>query len=102
MATTYLALRRLKIGDGYREIGEEVPEAAGWRNLRSLLRSHFVEAVDSSEVELTVDAEATADEGLQQELESLAVPALKARAKAEGRTGYSKLNKADLVALLLT
>lgn len=99
MATTFIARRRLKIGDGYRQIGEEVPEAAGWRNLRTFIRLGWVEEVDSSDVELTVDAEATG-EGFRQELESLSVAALRARAKAEGLTGYSRLSKARLVDLL--
>jgi len=37
MAEAYVAARRLKIGDSFREPGEPVPEAVNWRNLREHL-----------------------------------------------------------------
>ena len=34
---TYIARRRLKVGDGWREVGEEVPEASTWPNRQAYL-----------------------------------------------------------------
>ena len=31
----YVALKRLRIGDGFREVGESVPEAKDWKNVAS-------------------------------------------------------------------
>lgn len=35
----YFALKRLKVGDGYREPGDEVPEAHGWRNVQAYINT---------------------------------------------------------------
>jgi hypothetical protein len=37
--TRYVARKRLKLPDRWAEIGDEVPEAAGWRNLHSYLNT---------------------------------------------------------------
>ena len=47
MANTYVARKRLKVGDEWREPGEEIPEAAGWRNLHSYLSSGAVTLVQT-------------------------------------------------------
>ncbi len=41
----YVARTRLKVGDSYREPGEEIPEAASWPNLRSYLDLEQLEEV---------------------------------------------------------
>ena len=51
MANIYVARRRLKIGDEWREPGEEVPEAATWRNLHSYLSSGAVTLVQTDTVQ---------------------------------------------------
>ena len=43
MSTHYVALRRLNVDGSVREPGDEVPEAAGWRNLRAYLSAGHVE-----------------------------------------------------------
>ena len=45
MAVKYIAGKRLKVGDGYREIGDEVPEAAGWRTLSAYLNTGAIKEV---------------------------------------------------------
>ncbi len=45
----YVALRRLKVGDGWREPGDPVPEAATWRNLRAYLGAGQVAEVPDEE-----------------------------------------------------
>lgn len=44
----YYALKRLKVGNGYREPGDEVPEAAGWRNIQAYLNKFMIQAVPVS------------------------------------------------------
>lgn len=41
----YYATRPLKIGDGTRQPGEEVPEAAEWKNLRLFIGKGWIAAV---------------------------------------------------------
>lgn len=41
----YVAGRRLRVGDGYKEYGEPVPEAASWKNLEAHLSSGAIKAV---------------------------------------------------------
>jgi len=91
----YVAHRRLKLGTGFREIGDEVPEAQEWKNLSTYLRLGWIveEPGESTAVVVT-------DEGGQDDLSSLTVTALRSKAKAAGLTGLSKLRKSDLVALL--
>lgn len=46
----YVAGKRLKIGNGdYREYGDPVPEAAGWKNLGSYLSSGAIRIVEVTE-----------------------------------------------------
>ena len=45
MATTYIAMKRLLIGDAWREPGDEVPEAADWPTLRSYLQGEHIKEV---------------------------------------------------------
>jgi hypothetical protein len=47
MANIYVARKRLQIAGQWREPGEEVPEAAGWRNLHSYLSSGAVVLVQT-------------------------------------------------------
>lgn len=51
---TYRAVRRLRIGDGWREPGELVPEAATWRLVESLVRAGEMEEVEVTAQELSV------------------------------------------------
>jgi len=44
----YIAKRRLKAGHGFKEIGEEVPEAASWRNVRAWIGLGYIEEVKES------------------------------------------------------
>jgi hypothetical protein len=44
-ALTYVALRRLKVGASWRNPGDAVPEAAGWRNLHNYLSSGQLKVV---------------------------------------------------------
>ena len=44
----YVACKRLKIGHGFREIGELVPEAETWRNLRIYLDNGSLAVVPNS------------------------------------------------------
>jgi hypothetical protein len=44
-AYQYVALSRLKVGDGYREPGEPVPEASMWPNLRHYISTGQVEEI---------------------------------------------------------
>ena len=44
----YVACKRLKIGHGFREIGELVPEAETWRNLRVYLDNGSVAVVPNA------------------------------------------------------
>lgn len=37
MGVTYVAQKRLRVGDGYREPGEKVPEAADWMNVSAYI-----------------------------------------------------------------
>ena len=53
MADVYVARKRLKVGDSYRMPGDEVPEAAGWRNLHSYLSSGAVVLVQTDRVQAT-------------------------------------------------
>lgn len=41
----YFALKRLKVGDGYREPGDEVPEAHGWRNVQAYINRSMLTVV---------------------------------------------------------
>jgi hypothetical protein len=43
VTAAYICKRRLKVGDGYREPGELVPEAATWPNLRRYIDQGWVE-----------------------------------------------------------
>lgn len=45
----YVALKRMKVGNGYREPGEDVPEAASWRNLQAYLNRFMLQAVPISQ-----------------------------------------------------
>lgn len=57
---------RLKVGDGYREVGDPIPEAADWTNLRAYLQSGLViaiEAPDDGPVVETSSSEAADDLG---------------------------------------
>lgn len=39
---TYVALKRMQIGASWREIGQAVPEAAGWRNVHNYISQGFL------------------------------------------------------------
>lgn len=41
----YVALKPLLVGDGWRQPGQEVPEAANWRNLQAYLNTFRIQAV---------------------------------------------------------
>jgi hypothetical protein len=41
----FVALRRLRVGDGYREPGEEVPEAADWRSLSAYVNTGHIAVI---------------------------------------------------------
>lgn len=51
---------RLKVGDGYREVGDPIPEAADWTNLRAYLQSGLVRSVDDAGAEWPEGPGATA------------------------------------------
>ena len=55
MAETYVARKRLKVGDEWREPGEPIPEAATWRNLHSYLSSGAVMLVQTDVVQATAN-----------------------------------------------
>jgi hypothetical protein len=42
---TWIARRRLKVGDGWREVGDEVPEAETWPNRQAYLNEGHIEEV---------------------------------------------------------
>jgi hypothetical protein len=49
MGDIYIAARRLKVGSGYREPGEPVPEAASWTTLRELLNGGYLSIVSDDQ-----------------------------------------------------
>lgn len=44
-ALSYVALRRLKVGAGWRNPGDAVPEAAHWRNLHNYISAGYLRVV---------------------------------------------------------
>ena len=54
MSTHYVALRRLTVDGSVREPGDEVPEAAGWRNLRAYIGAGHVERQERADAPLPV------------------------------------------------
>lgn len=42
---TYVALKKLKVGDGYRYPGDEIPEAKDWNNLQAYIAQGSVAVV---------------------------------------------------------
>lgn len=47
MGDIYVAARRLKVGDEFREPGQPVPEAASWTTLRELLEGGYISIVSN-------------------------------------------------------
>lgn len=45
----YIAGKRLNLGTDWREIGDPVPEAAGWRNLRAYLNGGAVILIEDDD-----------------------------------------------------
>lgn len=90
---TYVARKRMQVGDRIVNPGDPVPEAESWRRPQSWVNSgHLAVAFRDSDDVPTPIEEDTADG-----LESLSVPDLRALAKDRGLRGYSKLAKADLI-----
>ena len=54
MIRSYVAVRRLRIGDGWREGGEPVPEAVTWNLVESLVRAGEIREVDINAQEFSV------------------------------------------------
>lgn len=52
MTKTYAAGRRLKIGDGWREPGDLVPEAYTWLRMQDWLHTGYLKEVDVEDGEL--------------------------------------------------
>lgn len=51
MATTYVALRRIKMGKNlYRLPGEAIPEAASWKNLRQYIAARWVKEITTRDI----------------------------------------------------
>lgn len=46
---TYVALKKLKVGDGYRYKGDEVPEAKDWNNLQAYIAQGAIAVVASGD-----------------------------------------------------
>jgi len=86
----YVAGRRLKIGHGFREVGEPVPEAAGWKHLASYLSSGSVKIVEVPDKL----------EGLHDSLSNSTMKELKQIA-AELDIKVSNMRKAELIATIL-
>lgn len=95
---TYVARKRFKVGDRIVEPGDSVPEAENWRRAQSWVASgHLaVEFRDADETPIPSGVDGDEIGGL----EGLPVSDLRDIAKERGLTGYSKLRKDDLVALL--
>lgn len=93
----------MKVGDGYRHPGDEIPEAATWRTLPSYLRNGTVEAVPvlvnagSGTVEAASDP---AKEGRKTELDGLVKDDVKTVAKDLGVPVYG--SKEDIIDRILT
>ena len=47
-ALSYIALKQLKVGAGYRMPGDLVPEAASWRNVHNYLSSGYLAVVGTA------------------------------------------------------
>jgi hypothetical protein len=59
---TYVALKRLKIGAGWREPGEEVPEARRWRNVQAYINRSMlsIKVLDAEQIKGGLDTRAQA------------------------------------------
>ena len=55
MTVRYLAGKRLKVGDSWREVGDEVPEAASWPTLQAYINMGHV-VVETLAAPSTMDA----------------------------------------------
>ena len=80
----YIALRRLAIGNGWREPGEPVPEAATWPNLAPWISGGYVKEVPDSEAPpplAEVMAVAARGEELERSLHDTKKPASKSKPK---------------------
>ena len=51
MANVYAARKRLLVGEEWRQPGDLVPEAAGWRNLHSYISSGAIVLVQTDDVQ---------------------------------------------------
>lgn len=73
----YIALRRIKVGDDlYREIGEHVPEADSWRQIRPWIGTH-IQHFDTLPAGVSENTEAVAEPSTTPE------PTVAAQAEAE-------------------
>lgn len=103
MAVKYLAGKRLKVGDSFREVGDEVPEAASWPTLRAYISmGHIVvEPLSAPEVlssgSTTMDPEYTAR---GQELDGMKKDELKEIAKDLEVPVYG--SKGDIIGRILS
>jgi hypothetical protein len=87
---TYVALRRIKVGGQFREAGELVPEAEGWRNRDAWIRSGHLSAVPKEKVadELPAEEAEPSKGELYEQAQELEV---------EGRSSMSKDELAEAI-----
>ena len=104
---TYVARRSFTVGDRVVQPGDPVPEAEGWRTPQTWVNSGHLavfyreETAEEKERRERIVEEESVDENDQAAvLAELSMPDLRALAKELGLTGYSKLQKTDLVALI--
>jgi hypothetical protein len=87
---TYVALRRVRVGGQYREAGELVPEAEGWRNRDAWIRGGYISAIPKEKVadELPAEDEGPSKTELYEQAQELEV---------EGRSSMDKDELAEAV-----
>jgi hypothetical protein len=91
VTAAYICKRRLKVGDGYREPGELVPEAATWPNVRRYIDQGLIEfaPVVNGILQTLLPAPPNPNAGLAEALQQEAAPTtvpVGAQYKAEGLT----------------
>lgn len=94
----YLAGKSFTVGDREVATGDPVPEANDWLHVQNWINQGYL-VLSGYEDEVTTEEE-VAEPG--DEYEDLTVPELREIAKEQGRTGYSKLPREDLLELLAT
>lgn len=91
--------KRLKIGDSYREIGEEVPEASGWKNLRSYLDAGIIVAEQDEQASPASEIDEVSEVG-EPDFSDMSRDELVEAAEAAGLDVPSRATKAEIRALL--